>query len=120
MAVRFIFVLVVMIVLAKGSHISPVEPESPLETHSAGGVTSQGAVSFPEVRPAPGSQAQSPAPRPAPRPVGAPRPAVAPRLVAARRQGGSHSRPSVVVNVGRPIGGGSGHAQNRNRIQKPY
>jgi len=72
-------------------------------------------------KPAPGSQSQSPAPRPAPRPVGAPRSVGALRpAVAPRRPAGSKSRPSVVVNSGRPIGGGTGHGQNRNRIQKPY
>jgi len=119
MAIRSVVVLSVLVVLVKGTHI--LEPESAVEAHSAGGVSSQGAISFPETRPAPGSQSQSPAPRPAPRPVGAPRSVGALRpAVAPRRPAGSKARPSVVVNSGRPIGGGTGHGQNRNRIQKPY
>ncbi|XP_017076587.1 uncharacterized protein LOC108111579 [Drosophila eugracilis] len=123
MAIRIVIVVSVLIVLVRGSHISPVEPQLSVEIRSAGDVTSGAAITFPETRPSPGSQSQSSssrsnAPRSggASRSVGGSRPAAS-RLVAAgasRRQGGS--RPSVVISGGRPIGGGSG----RNRIQKPF
>ncbi|XP_017046720.1 uncharacterized protein LOC108091852 [Drosophila ficusphila] len=107
MDTRFIFVFCLLIVLAQGSRVAPVAQEAVAETHSAGGVTSGAAISFPENRPSTGSQP----PTPAARPVGAPRPAAAsrPRIIsaAARRQ----ARPSA---AGRPVG------QNRNRNQKPY
>ncbi|XP_043656825.1 uncharacterized protein LOC122622456 [Drosophila teissieri] len=111
MSFHFVFVFCVLIVLVQGSHITQVEPVYSVEAHSAGDVSSGAAISFPEVRPAPGSQAKSPAVRP-----------VAPRLVATsgRRQSGSNSRPAVIGSTGRAIGGGANHAQNRNRIQKPY
>ncbi|KRK03938.1 uncharacterized protein LOC26535854 [Drosophila yakuba] len=103
MSFHFVFVICVFIVLAQGSYITQVEPVFSVETHSAGDVSSGAAITFPEVRPAPGSKAKSPAVRP-----------VAPRLVATsgRRQTGSNSRPAV--------GGGANYAHNRNWIQKPY
>ncbi|KQS38876.1 uncharacterized protein LOC26526670 [Drosophila erecta] len=111
MSFHFVFVFCVLIVLVQGSQKTQVEPVSSVEAHSGGSVSSGAAISFPEVRPAPGSQAKSQAARP-----------VATRPVATygRRQTGYNSRPAAIGSAGRPIGGGANHAQNRNWIQKPY
>ncbi|EDW44735.1 uncharacterized protein LOC6616750 [Drosophila sechellia] len=110
MLIQFAFVFCVLNVLVQGYHVTQVEPVSSVEAHFAGGVSSGAPISFPEVRPAPGSQAKSPAARP-----------VAPRIVSSygRRQTGSNSRPAVIGSAGRAIGGGANHGQNRNRIHKP-
>lgn len=107
MLFRFAFVFCFLKFLVQGCHVTHVKPLLPVETNSAGGVSSRAPISFPEVRSAPGYQTKSSAAR-----------SVAPRIVSSygRRQIGSNSRPAVIGSAGRAIGGGAKHAQNRNRI----
>lgn len=124
MAFRFIFVISVLIVLAQGSNIYPVDQESGVGVHSSGGVSSGVPVSGSGIPRGHGSQPQRPASgygssggsqRPRPQ-GGARRPAGG-----AYRPSAGANRPSGGAHGARPIGGGAGQGNpHQNRNQKPY